>query len=390
MSMLPRLLMPRLEAALKRDKSLLLLGARQTGKSTLIQSIDHDLLINFANTPVRLQYEMDSEMLIQRIGALQGLNDLPLVIIDEVQKVPNIMDTVQYLIDEKKAQFILTGSSARKLKNLLPGRVVVFHLEPLTLEEMSSVPLSIHDLLLYGALPGIVQLENSEDRELDLVSYVETYLEEEIRSEALVRNLAHFNRFLYFAAIESGNQLNYLKISQDIGVTHQTISSYYQILEDCLIAKRIEPIIQTSSRKQLVKTQKVLFFDLGLRRVAAREGVRLPETHFGRLFEQFVGLELLRRGRIVNSRLSLHYWRDANGPEVDWVLNNQGHFIPIEVKWKSSPKAKDVKHLMTFCREYGIERGYVICRCPHKLKITDNIYALPWQQIDELIVEVLS
>ncbi len=170
-------------------------------------------------------------------------------------------------------------------------------------------------------------------------------------------------------------------------LTHNTISSYYQILSDCLIVERVDPITTSSTRRQLTKPPKMLFFDLGLRRLAANEGVRLPEEYFGRLFEQFVGLELLRRGRLINPRLKLCYWRDSSGPEVDWILSHQGKFIPLEVKWTQSPKAKDIRHLEIFCREYGVSEGYVICRCTQKLKLTDNIYAIPWQQIDNFCVE---
>lgn len=403
MTIKARLLTPQIKATLERGKSVLLLGARQTGKTTLIKTIKHDLLINFAIPRIRIQYETYPDLLEQTISGLPSSTKsptnaptsptlstkLPLIIIDEVQKVPMIMDLIQYLIDEKRAQFILTGSSARKLQNLLPGRVVILHLSPLTLDEMDISSLSIQDLLLYGTLPGIVNLSDSSHREADLASYVEIYLEEEIRREALVRNLSSFNRFLYLAAVESGNTLNLSKISQDIGVTHNTISAYYQILEDCLVAERIEPITTSASRKQLTKSPKILFFDLGLRRLAANEGCRLPEEYLGKLFEQFVGLELLNRGQLINPRLSLHYWRDANGPEVDWILNHHETLIPFEIKWGVAPKAKDIKHITTFCKEYHLDKGYLICRCSNILKLSEKIYAFPWQQLDRLVGNIL-
>jgi predicted AAA+ superfamily ATPase len=388
MTKINRAVQPQIEKALKRGKSVLLLGPRQTGKTTLLAELSIDLTISFARPAIRQQYERDIESFSQEIEALKDkLKKKPLVAVDEVQKVPEIMDAAQDLIDRQIAQFILTGSSARKLKkqqqlNWLPGRVVYFHLDALTIDELPRKYLNLENILLYGTLPGIVVEENNDAREQDLESYVVTYLEEEIRQEALVRKLNDFAKFLQLAAAESGELVNFNNIASDIGVAQTTIGSYYQILEDCLTAERIEPFLKNSSaRRRLVKSCKYLFFDLGIRRIAAREGGKLPEKIMGKLFEQFIGLELLHLSRSHGKRITLNFWRDLEGREVDWVLTNSNKIVPIEVKWTNRPSIKDARHLKTFLSDYKLKTGYIICRCSKPRKLDEQVIALPWQEI---------
>jgi len=189
----------------------------------------------------------------------------PLVFVDEIQKIPQIMDTIQLAIDKKLANFILTGSSLRKLRrkkkdvNLLPGRVIELNLGGLTLLELGDdIYPNLEDLLLNGALPEIILQKDSQCKELLLTSYVNIYLEEEIRAEAHVQNLASFSRFLTYAAVDAGKQLNVTNLSREIGVSRHTIEEYYQILQDCLIADRIEPIVKSTTRRRLTKAPKYL------------------------------------------------------------------------------------------------------------------------------------
>lgn len=376
--------------ALERNKSILLLGPRQTGKTTLIQRLPADLTVSLVTPEMRLRYEKEPGILRKEIEALEpkGTNR-PVVVLDEVQKVPELLNVAQDLIDRQKANFILTGSSARKLRrghnlNLLPGRVITLRLDPFTLQE--SMPANLEERLLYGALPGIVAVESLQDREVDLESYVTLYLEEEIRAEALVRNLASFARFVELAASESGRTSNFRKISQEIGVAHTTIAAYYEILEDCMIAERIDPITKSMTRKKLTRSSKYLFFDLGVRRAAAREGTKPAREYWGHLFEQFVGLELVRIARLSPHNDRIFFWRDPDGPEIDWVLQIKEEFIPIEVKWSSIPNETDIRHLQTFLAEYkNAQTGYVVCQTPRKMKLADRIYALPWQNVPSLI-----
>lgn len=391
MKYIKRLLEEDIQHALYRNKSVLLLGARQTGKTTLTQRFNPDLLISFTQPDIRQRYEKAPSMLKGEVEALTPPKGAKrtLVILDEVQKVPAILDVVQDLIDRRVANFILTGSSARKLRkgaqlNLLPGRVVALRMQPLSMPEFPGK--KIEDLLIYGSLPGMVAVKNDKDRETDLESYVTTYLEEEVRAEAVVRHLGHFARFLELAASESGRIINLRKLSQEIGVAHTTIAAYYQILEDCLITERIEPLTQSATRKKLTKSEKILFFDLGVRRVAAREGTKLSRDRMGHLFEQFIGLELLRATYEKHKNTKIRFWRDPDGPEVDWVIDEEGAYTPVEVKSTDNPSSADIRHLEVFLSEYPSSKtGYLVCQIPRKMKLSERVFALPWQSIHEIV-----
>lgn len=378
----------RMKKALARKKSILLLGPRQTGKTTLVKSLQSDLYINLAKPSSRQAYESDPARLTRELEAMP--QDFPLVIIDEIQKVTPLLDAIQDLIDSKVAQFILTGSSARKLRrenaNLLPGRLVVLRMDPLLIDEMDFNP-PLKDLLLYGSLPEIIMEPSIANREEDLFSYVTTYLEEEIRSEALVRDVGAFNNFLKLASLESGLISNFQKLSQDVGVSNPTISDYYQILVDCLVAERVDAFSQSRSRKRLVKSPKFLIYDLGVRRIAAGEGRDIPEKYMGDLFEQWVGLELLRQMRTEPIKSSLMYWRDSSGAEVDWIIERENRFIPFEVKWTQNPTVNDARHIKTFIEDHpNASQGYVICRAPKPQKLSDKITALPWQDLPNIFL----
>ena len=391
MEYIPRLQEARLRKVLARNKSILLLGARQTGKTTLIQRFSADLSVSLVRPDVRLRYERDPALLSGEVEAIaRKPSRRPLVLLDEIQKVPALLDVVQDLIDRGLANFVLTGSSARNLRrvpgvNLLPGRVVAQRLDPLILKELPLVR-PLKDLLLYGSLPGIVSVRQAANREMDLESYVTAYLEEEVRAEAIVRNLGNFARFLEFAASESGQVVNLRKLSQEVGVAHTTIAAYYQILEDCLIVERVEPLTKSKTRKKLTKAQKYLFFDLGVRRLAAREGTALSRDTLGLLLEQFIGLELIRCARISDRRVQIRFWRDPDGPEVDWVIEDRDRYVPVEVKWTDSPSPRDTRHLQVFLSEYrNALKGYLVCQTPRRMKLADRILAIPWQEVDELV-----
>jgi predicted AAA+ superfamily ATPase len=387
MTFIQRKISARILSVLERGKSVLLLGPRQTGKTTLIKQLKADLYISLVKPRTRLAYERDPDRLTREVEALKQGEQLPLVIIDEIQKIPNLMDAVQDLIDSGIAKFILTGSSARKLRrqgsvNLLPGRVISLHMDPLVLAEIPQPLPAIEELLLYGSLPQIITAKNNAIREEDLDSYVTTYLEEEVRAEALVRNMGTFTQFLKLAGIESGNISNFQNISKEIGVSSPTISGYYQILVDCLIAERIEPLTHSLTRKRLIKSPKFILYDLGVRRLAAEEGVPLPEKYMGSLFEQWVGLELLHMLRLYPERSQLMFWRDADGVEVDWIVERHNEYIPIEVKWTENPHPGDAKHIKTFLHEYpNAKNGYVVSRANRKQKLADRIFAIPWQEL---------
>lgn len=385
--MVKRLLQAHFMESLKKGKSILLLGPRQTGKTTLIQNVSCDLYLNLALTTERRRFERDPDLIIKEVEAISAKS--PLVVIDEIQKVPSILDPIQVLIDKKAAQFVLTGSSARKLRkqaeiNLLPGRVLTFRMDPFSQQEL---PQDLESALIYGSMPKIALLKNPKEKSEELRSYVDVYLEEEVRAEAIVRNLPAFYRFLELAALESGKLVSFNSLSKEIGVAHTTISSYYEILEDCLMVERIDPLFQSATRKKLSKASKYLFFDLGVRRFSANEGSKLGAHRLGELFEHFIGNELVRQTR-EKHLTQLMYWRDPDGPEIDWLISSAGTYFPIEVKIKSNPDKSDCKHLFTFLNEYKqAKHAYVVCTTPRKYKIDRSITAIPWQELDFILSE---
>lgn len=396
MAYINRKIIPILKNTLKRNKSILLLGPRQTGKTTLIlQQLQPDICYSLVEQRTRIRFEKDPTLLEKELELkIQSLNKKPVIFIDEIQKIPQLMDSVQYIIDKGLAVFILSGSSARKLKhgpniNLLPGRVVKFILDPLLFSELPENKKILNDILLYGTLPGIINEQELDNKEQDLYSYVSTYLTEEIRAEAVVRKIGDFARFLEIAASESGSIVNNTKLSQEVGVASSTISEYFQILEDCLIVHRVDPITSSLSKRRLIKSPKYLFFDLGVRRAAAEEGPKLSQKILGNLFEQYIGLELIHNARYIYPNVKIKYWRDTSNVEVDFVIDNSKNYIPIEVKFTANPGLKEAKHLIKFLEEYQqAQHGFIICQAEEPYKIANNITALPWKNVLDILSDL--
>lgn len=401
--LLQRYVSEQIKKSLLADKSVLLLGPRQVGKSTLIREElvgANNLITIFLQDPsVRLRYERDPGMLIRDVeGGGQKI-----IVLDEVQKVPELMDSVQYLIDEKHYQFILTGSSARKLRrqniNLLPGRVMMSRMDPLLWGELGLLTESrltdiqtvninpsgdygLEELMVYGSLPLMWQAKESE-RQLVLSSYATTYLEEEIRAEALVRKLGIFSLFLQLVAQESGGAVNLTKLSEASGVSLPTVREYFQILKDTLILEEL-PIFTKKIRRHIVGGSKYYLFDVGVRNAILRAPLvpELLNVQKGILFEHMVVLELIRRSRLwVNQSIKLYYWRTKTGLEVDLVLVVGGKIVPIEIKSGRDIKLGELKGLMAFMEEYEVEKGYVVTQDLQPQRISDKIVALPWNYL---------
>lgn len=393
--MIARNLEKELKKTIAQKKSFFLFGPRQTGKTTLLDHLsgqyNNVLNYSFLEIPLRQRAEQRPESLRQEIEAASP----EFVIIDEVQKVPEILDEVQYMIDRYKLIFLITGSSARKLKrknvNLLAGRAITYRLDPFDIKERKSFAKdfqslsTLKDILTYGDMPEIALF--TEGQKIPLVenllrSYVETFLEEEIRMETLVRKIGIFGNFLRLAAEMSGRILSFRELSQDVGVTHHTISSFYEILYDCMIVERIQPLIPSASRRRLSKASKYLFFDVGVRNAAAqlltREGVSREE--WSRRFEEWIGLSLIRYLRSRNLQGSLYYWRDHNGPEIDWVVEHENRWIPVEVKFIENPQQKHTRHLELFINENKdrASKGFLVFLGDRPRKITKKITAIPW------------
>lgn len=279
----------------------------------------------------------------------------------------------------------------RKEINLLPGRIVSFRMDSLSWEEYRQrLPISggqetIKNILKFGELPQIFELVSDGKKEIAselLYTYITTYLEEEVRSEALVRNIGAFSKFLKLAAEESGKIISFRNLSQDVGVPHPTISKYYKILVDCLITEEIESLVPASQRGKVVQSSKFLFFDTGVANAAAEVlgPAEYPSEYWGSLFEQWVGLTILRFIRINGIKANLYYWRDYSGREVDWVLEFQGKWLPIEVKWTDRVKKSAAKHLLYFLDNFPkkTDHGYIIFTGDNPARITDQVTAVPY------------
>jgi predicted AAA+ superfamily ATPase len=404
----PRCLESALRSRTSRGKVRLLFGARQTGKSFLLRAIApaRALVINLQDPRERLRYERAPGTLA---AELEARRDKRLVVcIDEIQKVPSLLDDIQYLFDRfpAKFDFFVTGSSARRLRagaaNLLPGRAHSFRLFPVIAPERTDTGMSailpplpgvprnrgfpaapIEDLLVWGSLPGVAA-EPLARRASTLSTYAEVYLEEEIRREAVVRDVGAFSRFVAVAASESGCIMNLARLSQESGVPVATIRTYYQVLVDTFVGTWIGPYGR-SGRKEILSTPRFLFFDLGVRNAAA--GVPLSRdllrTAAGPLFEQWVLLELVARTAYLGRGHRVAFWRTRHGAEVDAVVETPNRDIPIEVKWTENPRPTDARHLELFLDSYPqrAKQGFVVCRVPRARKLTARVTALPWREL---------
>lgn len=391
-----------LAQVVKKGQSALILGPRQTGKTTLVKACLSSAMnlmeYPLQNPGIRMEIERDPAAIIEQVEARSGR---PVVFLDEAQKVPVLFDSVQSLIDEKKASFIITSSSARKLRrrgvNLLPGRVRAFRLDPLQWNEFgwlgdhseglfrmpninSIKGYSFDRSMVFGSLPGIVSQPDDKERAALLRSYTQTYLDDEIRAEALSRKIGQFSRFLELAAQESGTNSNLTKLSRDSGVSVPTIKEYFSILEDTLVVEKVEPYLK-NARKRIVTSPRYYFFDLGVRNALARVSLSedLLKSEKDRLFEHAVMLELIRRIRSQNLGYKIHYWRTGGGAEVDCIIDTGKNIIPIDIKAMPKVALSELRGLSIFTETYKVKKAYAITmgRIPEKL--TDTITAIPWQ-----------
>jgi len=394
---------------------LILFGARQTGKSTLLRRRfpDATLWVDLSDPGQRTRYLARPQEFIAECKGLAKGRSPRIVVVDEAQTVPALFDAVQSLYDADKIrwQFVLCGSSARKLRatgaNLLPGRAVYQHLYSLTTPERPFPEMTaagtaaaralpklatphklsaglfpatgLEERLAYGELPGIATAAE-QDRAALLRSYALIYLEEEIRREGLVKDWGSFVRFLELAAAESGRVINFSALSKESGVSVPTIKSYYQLLEDLFVGFRV-PAFSQSPRKYLLSTPEFFFFDAGVRHAAAglKPGRSAIKSQPGELFEQWVGQELWKRLGYLNKGRLFHY-RTKGGAEIDFILEIDNRFIPVEVKWTEHPSESDARHMLTFMRDVPRKttEGYIICRCSRPMQILENVRALPY------------
>lgn len=371
--------------------SFFMFGARGTGKSSYITqrySGPNILLIDLLNPDEETALLKAPHLLVERIQGHGPI--LQRVIIDEVQKLPKLLDLVHQQIEESKReghplQFILTGSSARKLRrgaaNLLAGRAFMYHLYPLTLQELGS-SFDLTQVLQYGSLPAIYSYDHAGDKRLYLETYARTYLKEEIWNEQIVRKLEPFANFLEVAAQCNGNILNFSKVGRDIGVDTKTVQSYYQILEDTLVGFMLPPY-HRSVRKRQTTSPKFYFFDTGVKR--ALDGTLtvdlLPQTYaFGDAFEHLVLLELWRASSYQHNDFRFFYFRTHDDAEIDLVIERPGKPPAlVEIKSSDSVTAEDIKPLERIAKDFGPCECLCLSRDKQRRQV-GNVLILPWQE----------
>ena len=354
-------------------------GPRQTGKSTLLKKLfpeskRYDLLLSneyhrLLTNPGLIREECLAE------DKVSIDKKLP-VIIDEVQKIPALLDEVHWLIENAGVRFILCGSSARKVKrgqaNLLGGRAVRYELHPLVYHEIPDFSLS--KALNSGLLPRHYQ--RPQPRRL-IESYVGDYLKEEIAAEALTRNVPAFSRFLKIAALTNGELINYQNIASECGVSAPTVKEYFQILDDTLIGKQL-PAFRKRAKRRLIGAPKFFFFDIGVvAHLTRRSKVKIGSELFGRALEHFIYMEILAHSSYSELNYPIAYWKTASGFEVDFVLGD--HELAVEMKSASMIGNRHLKGMRAFKEEYTARRYIIISLDPKPRKTIDGIDILPWK-----------
>ena len=368
--------------------SFFLFGPRSTGKTTFLKSTYKDknvLWVNLLESKIEtlLRRKPDSlESLIEAAGKVR------FVIIDEVQKNPVLLDVVHRLIVDKKIKFILTGSSARKLRrnsaNLLGGRAFRFDCFPLTHTELGD-SFKLETILKFGSLPEIFSL-NANDKILFLRSYIDTYFREEVVAEQLVRNLTPFRNFLEIAAQANGTILNINNIAKSLDVDHTTVQNYFSILEDTMLSIQLPPY-HTSVRERKMTKNKFYYFDLGVQRaLSGLLDFDLSEgSHdFGNAFEHFIICEFYRLVRYIKPDWKLFYLRTSDGAEIDLVIERpRQKILLIEIKSTDDTQTLNQQKLMGFkslSADIPNSETYLISR-DHVEKKEQHIHYLHWSKI---------
>jgi len=355
-----------------QNASLFLFGPRGTGKTTWVQKhYPKAVYIDLLESKIYTRLLAKPERLEQSIPG----NFDNHVIIDEVQRVPELLNEVHRLIETKKLKFILTGSSARKLRrggyNLLAGRALTYHMYPLTAIEMGN-DFNETKAINNGMLP-MAQFENHEEY---LQSYIKTYLDQEILQEGLTRNLSSFNRFLETASFSQGQVLNVTNVASEAAIERTTIIGYFQILQDLLIGCLIPPFTKRAKRR-LVSHPKFYYFDVGIYRTIRPMGpFDTPQDIGGISVETLVCQQLIAVNDLLKTAFKIYYYRTATGIEVDFVLYGPRGIIAIEVKSKDTFSLDMVSGLKKFALDYPEAKLYLFYGGEQKLFIR-NITVLP-------------
>jgi predicted AAA+ superfamily ATPase len=327
----------------------------------------------------------------RREAEAQVRRGVGVIFVDEIQRIPALLDEIHGLIEAHRVRFLLTGSSARKLRrgaaNLLAGRAATRRLHPLTMAEQGDL-FDLERTLRFGSLPPVVTGGPSAVREL-LASYADTYLREEIQAEALVRNLGGFARFLDLVAAENGGTVNYTALGRDALLTTTTVQEYYQILEDTLVGLRLEPW-RHSPRRRLVGHPRFYLFDPGVTNALLRRlGAPLDPAWRGRLFEQWVVLECHRILDYRRAEARLFYWRTNHGAEVDLLVERHGRVrLAVEIKAKKKVAGADLSGLRSFAEVHPRVRRVVAAEVPEEYDL-DGVTVLPYREFLQRLPRLL-
>lgn len=376
----------RLNIDLPRGRSTFLWGPRKTGKTTyLLDKFPNGTRYDLLETDTFFRLSKEPYLLRQELQSLKERGNLvEPVIIDEVQKIPQLLDEIHGLIEKNKLSFILCGSSARKLKrshaNLLGGRAWKFELFPLTTNELGK-EFDLLTALNRGLVPSHYLDQNYQRT---IKAYISDYLKEEIRNEGLTRNLPAFARFLDAVPFSCGELVNYTNIASDCGIDSKTVAEYYHILVDTLIGTFIEPFRKRKKRNTIISTPKFYLFDVG---IAGGLMKRIIQTNkgaeFGNAFENFILMELLAYRSYSEKDYRIDFWRTKGGKEVDFVLD--GGSVAVEVKGTNKVRGDDIKGMATFIEEHKPRKAFIVSQEPVPRKPTTGIEIIPWKVFLEML-----
>ncbi len=367
-----------LRISLPPRQSAFLWGPRKTGKSTYLKSaFPGSLTFDLLQTDLMLDLARRPALLRERLLATPAEKLRSPVILDEVQKVPPLLDEVHWLIENRGLRFILCGSSARKLKrsgvNLLGGRAWRHEMHPLVSIEVGTID------LLQALNRGLVPSHYLDpEYERSLRAYVVDYLKQEVFDEGLTRNVAAFSRFFEAMSYSHGDLTNYSNIARDCGVDSKTVKEYYQILVDTLLGTFLEPWKRRQARQVIGKAPKFYLFDVGVAGALTRRRVTEERGEaFGRALEHFILMEILAHRSYRELGYGVHYWRTKSGLEVDFVLG-EGE-VAVEVKGTSRADISDLRSLRAFSEDQRPRRALLVCneRAP---RVVEGIEVLPWRE----------
>jgi len=358
-------------------QSAFLWGARKVGKSTYLQArFPRSLVYDFLDTDLFLELSKRPALLREQLLARNDESLEEPVILDEVQKVPGVLDEVHWLIENKGLRFILCGSSARKLRrgqaNLLGGRAWRFEMLPLASAEIGK--LDLLRALNNGLIPAHYLQRNATR---SLRAYTRDYLKEEVFAEGLTRNIPAFSRFFDAMAYSHGELTNYANIARDCGVDAKTVKEYYQVLVDTLLGGFVEPYARRSDRQVITRAAKFYLFDVGVAGALTKRKLEEPRgEQFGRALEHLILMELRAHAAYSNGDYTIRFWRTKTGREVDFVLGDGE--VAIEVKGSKQVERKDLRGLKGFAKDHKPRSSILVCTEPHERLTDDGIRIVPW------------